>query len=89
MNFEIITKDDLKSLKDEILSEMATLLKGKTEKKEWLKSTEVRTMLNCSSGTLQNLRVSGTLPYTKIGGTLYYSHSDVTNILNENKRNIA
>ena len=85
MHLEIITKDDLKTLKQEIITELRTILGGKTEQKKWLKSADVRELLNISAGTLQNLRVNGTLPYTKMGKTLYYEYSDVVNILNQNK----
>ena len=85
MHLEIITKDDLKTLKQEIITELKTILGGKTEQKKWLKSADVRELLNISAGTLQNLRVNGTLPYTKMGKTLYYEYSDVVNILNQNK----
>ena len=45
-------------------------------------------MLNISTGTLQNLRVSGVLRYTKMGGSLYYRHEDIAKVLesNQNKR---
>jgi hypothetical protein len=41
---------------------------GQGQSKQWLKSVDVRKMLNISPGTLQNLRINGTLRYTKIGG---------------------
>ena len=85
MTFEVITKDDLKNLKQEIITEMKTILGGKTAHKKWLKSVDVRELLNISPGTLQNLRVNGTLPYTKMGKTLYYEYDDVVRILTQNK----
>lgn len=89
MNIELLTKKDLHEMKEEILSELTNLLKGKTEQKEWLKSSDVRKLLNISSGTLQHLRVTGVLPYTKIGGSIFYAHSDVMEVLRKNKRNAA
>lgn len=85
MTFEVITKDDLKALKSEIISELKTILGGHTEQKKWLKSADVREMLNISPGTLQNLRINGTLPYTKMGKMMYYEYEDVVNVLNQNK----
>ncbi len=85
MTFEVITKDDLKALKSEIISELKTILGGQTEQKKWLKSADVREMLNISPGTLQNLRINGTLPYTKMGKMMYYEYEDVVNVLNQNK----
>ena len=55
------------------------------QQKQWLKSSEVRKLLNISSGTLQNLRINGTITYTKIGGILYYSNSDLEKLLESNK----
>ena len=89
MKLEVITKDDLHQLKEEILNEISVLLKDRTEQKKWLKSTDVRDMLGISPGTLQNLRVNGTLPFTRVGGTIYYAHEDVLKVLLRNKQNAA
>ena len=78
-------RGDLKILKDEIINEISSLLQGKTDQKKWLKSADVRKMLNISPGTLQNHRVNGTLPFTKMGATIYYEYSDVIKVLTENK----
>jgi Helix-turn-helix domain len=85
MTFEVITKDDLKTLKKEIIRELKTIIGSQTEQKKWLKSADVRELLSISSGTLQNLRVNGTLPFTKMGKTLYYEYNDVVRILTQNK----
>jgi len=83
MQVEIITKEDLKQFKAELIQELKEALGGeaKTTAKEWLKSVEVRKLLNISPGTLQNLRINGTLRYTKIGGIMYYRQSDITKLL--------
>lgn len=79
---DLITKEDLKQFKNEMLTEMKHLLKpGQGQSKQWLKSYEVRKLLNISPGTLQNLRVNGTLRYTKIGGLLYYKLEDIQTLL--------
>jgi hypothetical protein len=85
MTFEVITKDDLKTLKQEIITELKTILGSQTTQKKWLKSADVREMLNISPGTLQNLRINGTLPYTKMGKMMYYEYVDVVNVLTQNK----
>jgi hypothetical protein len=87
MATEIITTDDLREFKIELLEDFKKLLKehsGQPSKK-WLKSTEVRKLLGISHGTLQNLRINGTLPYTKIGGILYYDYEDIQKILMDKK----
>lgn len=86
MAVEIITKEDLKNFKSELLSEIKRIIDRAPEQKQWLKSTEVRQLLGISPGTLQHLRVIGTLPYTKIGGTMFYSYEDVKQMLEKNKK---
>ncbi len=85
MQIEVITKQDLSDFKDQIISEISTLFVGQNTQKEWLKSSDVRKMLNISPGTLQNLRINGQLPFTKIGGTIFYSGSDVNTMLTKSK----
>ncbi len=86
MAIEILTKADLHEFSKSLLEDIKELLKGKNEQsKKWLKSTEVRKLLNISPGTLQNLRINGSLTYTKIGGTLYYDNTDIEKLLNKNK----
>ena len=53
--------------------------------KKYLKSPEVREMLQISPGTLQNLRINGTLPYTKVGGVIYYAYEDIIKMLHQNR----
>jgi hypothetical protein len=86
MAIEILTKEDLHEFSKSLLEDIKELLKGKNEQsKKWLKSTEVRKLLNISPGTLQNLRINGSLTYTKIGGTLYYDNTDIEKLLTKNK----
>jgi hypothetical protein len=87
MNVELITKEDLKQFKSELLLEIKQIIKpGDGQSKQWLKSNEVRKLLNISPGTLQNLRISGTLRYTKIGGMMYYKLEDIHRLLEEGNK---
>jgi hypothetical protein len=82
MNVELITKEDLKEFKSDLLNEIKAIMKpGQGQSKQWLKSNEVRKMLNISPGTLQNLRINGTLRFTKIGGMMYYKLEDINKVL--------
>lgn len=82
MNIDILTKEYLQEFKAELLEEIKKLIDIKgSEKKSWLRSTEVKELLNISTGTLQNLRINGTLSYTRIGGTLYYKYKDIERLL--------
>jgi len=89
MNVELVTKNDLDNLRDSLLKEFRAMMGSAPVSKKWLKSSEVREILGCSPGTLQNLRVNGTLEYTKIGGTIYYSSESVNTVFEKNKRNVA
>ena len=84
MKIEILTTQHLEELKNDILKEIKDCLQVRKEEETWLKSCEVRKKLDCSEGTLVNLRAKGLLPYSKINGTLYYKNSDLHNLLNSN-----
>lgn len=87
MPTNIVTTEDLKELKDELLFELGEMLakhQGAINKK-WLKSSDVMKLLKISPGTLQNFRINGTLPFTKIGGIIYYDSQDIQQALVENK----
>jgi len=79
--------DDLQDFKEEMIKEIKKIVSKQTtsEFKRYLKSTEVMSLLQVSSGTLQNLRKNGTLPYTKIGGMIYYDIVDIQNVMDENR----
>ena len=88
MAIEVITKEDLNEFRQLLIADLSTLLAIKPQQqKKWLKSNEVRELLNISPGTLQNLRINGTLTYTKIGGIMYYDNTDIDKLLNGNKVN--
>ncbi len=86
MQVELITREDLKTFKNELLNEIKQIVKSpQGQSKQWLKSSEVRKLLNISPGTLQNLRINGTLRYTKIGGMMYYKLEDINKLLEGNQ----
>jgi hypothetical protein len=80
---QLLTLDDLHDFKRQMLFEIKNLLKehvGEPSKK-YLKSKDVRKLLNISPGTLQNLRVNGTLPFKRIGGVIYHDSEDIQRML--------
>lgn len=83
----IITTEDLREFKMELLDDIKQLLDNQSGHvaKKWLKSPEVRDLLGISPGTLQNLRINGTLPYTKVGGVLYYDYQEIMQVLEDNR----
>ena len=88
MAVQIITPEDLEAFRLTLLQDLKQLLAKQSQpEKKWLKSKEVRSLLNISPGTLQTHRINGTLTYTKIGGIMYYDNSDIDKLLNGNKVN--
>ena len=84
---QLITIEDLNDFKRQLLYEIKILIKeciGQSTKR-WLKSSDVRKLLNISPGTLQNLRDNKTLPFTKIGGVIYFDHEDVQKMMQSKK----
>ena len=87
MNVELITKEDLKEFKSDLLNEIKAIMKPcEGQSKKWLKSNEVRKLLKISPGTLQNLRINGTLRFTKVGSIIYYKQEDIEKVLEGNQR---
>jgi hypothetical protein len=85
MPASIITTDDLREFKEELLYEIKELLKAQAPQnfKKYLKSKEVERLLRISHGTLQQLRVNGFLRYSKLGGTIYYDGDQLQQLMDE------
>ena len=87
MAAEIITTDDLREFRMQLLEDFKKLLKEHNgePRKKWLKSYEVMTMLNLTKNTLKTLRVNGTLTAKKIGGVFYYDYQNIVSLLQNGK----
>lgn len=84
MGVEIVTKEDLVEFRTKLIQEIEKLITGTEPKGEqWLRSNQVRELLNISPGTLQNMRISGKLKYSKVGGIHFYRQSDVERMMVE------
>ena len=84
---DIVTKDDLRLFKEDLLREISSLIKPQpTDAKQWLRSIEVRNLLKISPATLQNFRINGTLSFTKVGGIFFYKYDDILRVLENKKR---
>jgi hypothetical protein len=91
----LVTLEDLREfqkelktdLKIELIMAFKALIANQTQQpaKKWLKSWEVRKLLNLSPGTLQTLRDNGTIPFSKIGGIFYYDPSDIDKEIEKRK----
>lgn len=87
MATSIITTDDLRKFKLELIEDIKKLLlkNNNGSLKKYLKSSEVMKLLKISPGTLQNLRTNGTIPYTKMGGIIFYETEEIQKILHANR----
>jgi len=89
MQLEILTGADLQKFKEELFDELRQIYLSNPslpEGRKWLRSAEVRKMLNISPGTLQNFRINNTLPFKKVGKIIYYAYSDIERLMGEEVR---
>lgn len=87
---QLVTVRDLEEFRVKMLMDIKMMLEGHLNKtaKRWLKSYEVRKMLNISAGTLQTLRNNGKIPFTRMGGLIYYDAAEIDQILTNQKREL-
>ncbi|MFN8289531.1 MAG: helix-turn-helix domain-containing protein [Chitinophagaceae bacterium] len=81
---EIATKADIEEILKAIQNLQSTLSSAHIDQK-FLRSADVRKLLNISDGTLQRLRVSGTLKAKKVNGTWFYKLSDIEKLMQDGK----
>lgn len=91
MPAQILTTDDLREFKVELIEEFRQIISSiqvnnSKPLKKLLKSSEVREMLDLSPNSLRNLRVSRVLPFIKINGTIYYDRSDIDQMIARYKK---
>lgn len=86
-----VTQSDLEQLRTEIVADIRNLLESKSsahssgENFDWMRSKEIRKILNISAGTLQNLRIAGKIRHKQILGSYYYNKTDLQNLFNNEK----
>lgn len=83
MPIEIITKDDLHTFRLQLLEDIRGLIQPTAQPKKWLRSREVRKLLQISAGTLQNLRISGVLHPIRLAGSRiwYFDQDEISTLL--------
>jgi len=83
----LISKDDLKSFKNEIILEITKIVKSKNEDSEvWLRTRDVCKLLKVSASTLQNLRNNGKMPFKKLNGIILYKRTDIESLIDNSKK---
>jgi len=76
---QLVTLADLEKFKDQMLEQLRKMLKSGSpaQTKQWLKSREVRKLLDISPGKLHQLRANRQLGFVQIGGVIYYDWADI------------
>lgn len=88
---EIATLQDIERLlekqKLEIVEAILANLKGSEIKNtsQWLRTRQVKDMLNVSDATLHNYRIDGILNSQKIRGSHFYAKADVLKLMEKKK----
>lgn len=80
---QLVTLSDLRDVRDELLAEIRKVRGIPIDKpeKKWLKSSEVRKLLNISPGKLQTIRASRQLAFIRLGGVIYYDREDIDRMI--------
>ena len=83
MDSQIITRDDLRLFRFELIKDIQVLLHQQQplSSKPLLKNSEVKKLLSLSETKIQRLRIRGLLPSTKIGGVHYYRYADIEKLM--------
>lgn len=83
---QLVTLADLRSVRDELLAAIArTRVSSMDTPKKWLKSSEVRKLLNISPGKLLALRINRQLAFVRLGGVIYYDCEDIDKMIQKAK----
>ena len=89
MNIYISSKDELKevvntAVKQLLEKELPSIIR-KAKRKEWLSTTEVMELLDCSRRTMQYLRDEKRIPFSQEGRRILYHIDDIEEYLKRNK----
>ena len=88
---DMVTKEDLRQFGLELLCNIGTLMTQTREvqnekvEQEWIKSKQVRLLMNMSPGSIQNLRVTQKVRYKKILGSYYYNKVDLLKLFTDER----
>lgn len=88
---DMITKEDLRQFGLELLGNIGALItqtkevQGEIVEQEWIKSKQVRLLMNMSPGSVQNLRVTQKVRFKKILGSYYYNKVDLLKLFTDER----
>ena len=87
----MVTKEDLRQFGLELLGNIGNLITQTKEgnsdvtEQEWIKSKQVRKLMNMSPGSVQNLRVTEKVRFKKIVGSYYYNKADLLKLFTDER----
>jgi len=81
----ILTKEELDQFKVELLSEIKQLLEPQGKRAQYIRSADVRKMLNISDSTLQTMRINGTIPAYKLDSSWFYKYEEIVEAIEKGK----
>ena len=83
--FVILTKEDLDQFKEELLSEIKKIVDPLSKRTQYLRSADVRKMLNISDSTLQTMRINGIIPAYRLDSTWFYKYEEIIDAIENGK----
>jgi len=88
---QLVTAAYFENFKNDMLEAIQKMIKSDLGRpaKKWLKSSEVREMLDISPGKLHMLRASRKLAFMRLGGIIYYDQEDIIKIFENNKTPVS
>ena len=87
----MVTKEDLRQFGLELLGNIGNLITQTKEgnsdvtEQEWIKSKQVRKLMNMSPGSVQNLTVTEKVRFKKIVGSYYYNKADLLKLFTDER----
>lgn len=84
---QVLTYEDFKQFEARLLKEIEEIKKAlpSISPKKWLRSSDIKELLEISHGKLQTMRNNKEIPFTVIGGTIFYSLEDLNKMLDAKK----
>ena len=84
-----MTKEDINLFKQEMLDAFRTIVEQELKPRvyrKWIKTYQLKEMLDLSDTTLQTMRNSGVIPYTLLGGLAFYDYEEILQLMEKNKQ---
>jgi hypothetical protein len=82
----VISKEDFDQFKKELIDEIKQIIQPSINNKtQWLRSSDVRELLNISDSTLQTFRINGTIPAYKLDSTWFYKYDEIIEALEKGR----